>query len=67
MDIYYEVLKVYDVNPRYVKVKYNCWNINEFGEPFQTPGNPYRAKVYKEDFVNWRRYEPQNEIKKTYG
>lgn len=56
MDIFYEVLKVYNVHKDYIKVKYNCWNINQFGEPHMTPGNPYRAKVMKKDLANWRRY-----------
>lgn len=56
MDIFYEVIKTHNVNPEYIKVKYNCWNINEFGEIHQTPGNPYRAKVYKKDLHNWVPY-----------
>ena len=56
MDIFYEVLSVYNIHSEYVKVKYNCWNINEFGQPHTTPGNPYKATVFKKDLVDWRRY-----------
>jgi tetraacyldisaccharide-1-P 4'-kinase len=56
MDIFYEALKVYNVHKDYVKVKYNSWNINEFGQPFIVPGGPYRSKVMKKDKTNWRQY-----------
>lgn len=56
MDVFYEVLKVYDVHPDYIKVKYRCWNINQFGQPFCLWVDPIRAKVMKKDRPYWRRY-----------
>lgn len=57
MDVFYEVLKVYNVHPDYVKVKYRCWNKGQCGEPWLLSWNTYKAKVMKKDLVNWRRYE----------
>jgi hypothetical protein len=57
IDVFYQVLKVYRINPHYVKVKYQCWN-KGFGT-----GQPWlcsdilNAKVMIKDLKNWRRYE----------
>jgi hypothetical protein len=58
MDVFYQVLKVYDIHPEYIKVKYRCWNKGQCGVPYLLDGLYYfKAKVMKDDLKNWRRYD----------
>ncbi len=56
MDVFYEILRLYDVHPDYIKVKYRCWNKGQMGVPFLLPGT-YKSKVMKGDRMNWSRYQ----------
>lgn len=55
-DMFIEILKAYDVHPEYYKIKYRCWNKNEFGQPFMILPNIFRSNLLKKDRKNWRPY-----------
>lgn len=56
MDVFYDVLKVYDVHPDYIKVKFQCWNKGQCGQPWLLTTKTFRAKIMKSERTNWSRY-----------
>lgn len=59
MDMFVEVLAVYDVHPDYIKTKFRCWNKGYTGQPWMMLPKIFRGKVLKKDLPKWRRYVEQ--------
>lgn len=55
-DMFIDVLASYDVNPEYIKIKFQCYNVGEFSQPWLMTSKVFKAKVMKKDLKNWRPY-----------